>query len=94
MTRAGRAIPFFRSVRAKLLVMLALLSLPLLIISLIQLNNYRHNLDDQAATIARIETSAAAGALTNWLEDHLSFVTPTGGAGARSEAEAATAAPA
>jgi PAS domain S-box-containing protein len=86
MTRSGRAIPFFRSVRAKLLVMLAVLSLPLLILSLFQLNNYRHNLDDQAATIARIETAAAAGALTNWLEDHLSFVTPRDQARSATEA--------
>ncbi|MBV9959818.1 MAG: PAS domain-containing protein [Acidobacteria bacterium] len=61
-------INFFRSVRAKLLLMLAALSLPLLVISLIQLNNYRTNLNEQAATIARIETAAAAGALTSWLE--------------------------
>jgi PAS domain S-box-containing protein len=61
-------INFFRSVRAKLLLMLAALSLPLLVISLIQLNNYRANLNEQAAAIARIETAAAAGALTSWLE--------------------------
>ncbi|MGB7921931.1 MAG: ATP-binding protein [Pyrinomonadaceae bacterium] len=83
---SSRAIPFFRSVRAKLLVMLAVLSLPLLILSLFQLNNYRHNLDDQAATIARIETAAAAGALTNWLEDNLAFVTPTDAARPSGEA--------
>jgi PAS domain S-box-containing protein len=87
MKGSGRAIPFFRSVRAKLLVMLAVLSLPLLILSLFQLNNYRHNLNDQAATIARIETAAATGALTNWLEDHLAFVTPTDSA--RSSTDAA-----
>jgi PAS domain S-box-containing protein len=87
MTRSVRVIPFFRSVRAKLLVMLAVLSLPLLILSLFQLNNYRHNLDDQAATIARIETAAAAGALTNWLEDHLSFVTPADSARSPDEAQ-------
>jgi PAS domain S-box-containing protein len=79
MMRPNRATPFFRSVRAKLLVMLALLSLPLLVISLIQLNNYRHSLDDQAATIARIETAATAGALANWLEGHLASVTTANG---------------
>lgn len=62
-------INFFRSVRAKLLLMLAALSLPLLVISLIQLNNYRANLNEQAATIARIETAAASGALNSWLEN-------------------------
>lgn len=61
-------VKFFRSVRAKLLLMLAALSLPLLVISLIQLNNYRSNLNEQAETIARIETAAASGALASWLE--------------------------
>ena len=61
-------VNFFRSVRAKLLLMLAALSLPLLVISLIQLNNYRSNLNEQAATIAHIETAAASGALNTWLE--------------------------
>jgi PAS domain S-box-containing protein len=87
MKGSSRVTPFFRSVRAKLLVMLALLSLPLLVLSLLQLNNYRRSLDDQAATIARIETAAAAGALINWLEDHLSFVT-SGNGGARPPDEA------
>ncbi|HEY0003233.1 MAG TPA: ATP-binding protein [Pyrinomonadaceae bacterium] len=70
-----RAIPFLRSVRAKLLLMLAVLSLPLLLISLYQLNNYRRSLNNQAATIAHIQSSAAAGALTAWLEDHTSYLT-------------------
>jgi PAS domain S-box-containing protein len=61
-------INFFRSVRAKLLLMLAALSLPLLVISLIQLNNYRTNLNEQAAAIARVETAAATGALDSWFE--------------------------
>ena len=61
-------VNFFRSIRAKLLLMLAALSLPLLVISLIQLNNYRSNLNEQAATIARIETAATSGALNTWLE--------------------------
>ena len=89
MTGTNRGTPFFRSVRAKLLVMLALLSLPLLILSLLQLNNYRRSLDEQAATIARIETAAASGALINWLEDHLSFVTMGGGGRPRPTDEAA-----
>ncbi|MFN2455338.1 MAG: ATP-binding protein [Pyrinomonadaceae bacterium] len=69
-----RAIPFPRSVRAKLLVILVALSLPLLIVSLNQINNYRRSLDDQTAIIARIETAAAASALTSWLEDHPAVV--------------------
>lgn len=73
MMRPDRALPFLRSVRAKLLLVLAVLSLPLLVVSLIQLNNYRHDLDEQAATTARIETTAAAGSLFSWLEDHQSY---------------------
>jgi PAS domain S-box-containing protein len=68
--RTGKVIPFLRSIRAKLLVMLALLSLPVLLISLYQLNNYRRSLNDQAAVIARIESDAAAEALSSWLEKH------------------------
>ncbi|HEX8474934.1 MAG TPA: ATP-binding protein [Pyrinomonadaceae bacterium] len=55
-------------VRAKLLVMLALLSLPLLIISLVQLRSYQRTLNEQAVTIARIETAAAASSLESWIE--------------------------
>ncbi|MBD0325195.1 MAG: PAS domain-containing protein [Pyrinomonadaceae bacterium] len=75
MMKHGRAIPFLRSVRAKLLLMLALLSLPLLVISLLQLNNYRRDLNEQAAAVARIESLAAAGTLTSWLEDHPAHAT-------------------
>lgn len=71
MSRArSRAIPFLRSVRIKLLIMLAVLSLPLLVLSLYQLNNYRRSLNDQAATIAHIETNSAANALASWLDKH------------------------
>ena len=54
--------------RTKLLVMLAVLSLPLLIISLFQLDRYQNSLIEQAGTIARIEAVAAEGALETWLE--------------------------
>ncbi len=57
-------------VRTKLLVMLAVLSLPLLIISLFQLDSYQKNLIEQAGTIARIKAMAAEGALEGWLETH------------------------
>jgi PAS domain S-box-containing protein len=50
--------------------MLAVLSLPLLVLSLYQLNNYRRILNDQAATIAHIKTNAASGALKAWLDHH------------------------
>ena len=49
-------------------------SLPLLVVSLIQLNNYRRDLDEQASAIARIETTAAAGSLFSWLEDHPAYL--------------------
>ncbi len=55
-------------VRTKLLVMLAVLSLPLLIISLLQLRSYQRNLNEQAITMAFIESAAAAGALESWAE--------------------------
>ncbi|HYE64666.1 MAG TPA: ATP-binding protein [Pyrinomonadaceae bacterium] len=77
MMRLTRATPLLRSVRTKLLIMLAVLSLPLLIISLYQLNNYRRSLDDQMATIARIEAAAASGALASWLEDRPGYLEPS-----------------
>jgi PAS domain S-box-containing protein len=57
-------------VRAKLLLMLAVLSLPLLIIGLYQLQSYRASLSDQATAIARIEAESEADALESWLEAH------------------------
>jgi signal transduction histidine kinase len=56
-------------VRTKLLVMLIVLSLPMLIISLFQLESYQKSLTEQAATIARIKAVAAEGALDAWLEN-------------------------
>lgn len=58
------------SVYAKFLVVLVVLSLPLLIVSLIQLNDYRRSLNEQTATIARIEAEAGTVALRAWLEDN------------------------
>ncbi|HKQ50955.1 MAG TPA: HAMP domain-containing protein, partial [Pyrinomonadaceae bacterium] len=62
-----------KSVRAKLLLLLAVLSLPLLVVSLVQLRDYRQHLDEQAAVTAHIETDAAAGSLSSWLESHPSY---------------------
>ncbi|HEX8748372.1 MAG TPA: ATP-binding protein [Pyrinomonadaceae bacterium] len=70
MIRLKRTIPLLQSVRIRLLVMLAVLSLPLLIISLMQLNSYRSSMQEQDATIARIEATAARGILASWLETH------------------------
>ena len=56
-------------VRTKLLVLLALLSLPLLVTSLFQLDSYQKNLTEQSGTIARIKAVAAEGALEAWLEN-------------------------
>jgi PAS domain S-box-containing protein len=78
MTKPGGTLPMLKSVRAKLLLLLAVLSLPLLVVSLIQLRNYRRDLDEQAAATARIETNAAAGFLFSWLEDHPSYVKRAG----------------
>jgi len=57
-------------VRTRLLLMLAVLSLPLLIVGLYQLYTYRKSLNDQSAAIARVEAEAAAGALESWIESH------------------------
>ena len=55
--------------------LLAALSLPLLVVSLILLNNFRTDLDKYAAETVRMETAAAAGSLLSWLEDHQAFIT-------------------
>jgi PAS domain S-box-containing protein len=57
-------------VRSRLLLMLAVLSLPLLIVGLYQLYTYRKSLNEQSAAIARVEAEAAAGALESWIESH------------------------
>ncbi|MFL6333832.1 MAG: ATP-binding protein [Pyrinomonadaceae bacterium] len=57
-------------IRTKLLLMLAVLSLPLLIVGLYQLHSYRASLNDQSAAVARAEADAAAGALESWIESH------------------------
>ncbi len=69
MTRTSRK-QFRLDIRTKLLVLLALLSLPLLIVSLLQLNSYRRSLIEQSSTLAQVEATAAEGALDAWLEAH------------------------
>ncbi|HEX9918195.1 MAG TPA: hypothetical protein VGA87_03455, partial [Pyrinomonadaceae bacterium] len=69
MTKDGKNSRNPLDVRTKLLVMLAVLSLPLLIISLFQLDSYQKSLIEQAGTIARIKAVAAEGALEAWLEN-------------------------
>ena len=64
----GRRIIF--DVRTKLLLMLAVLSLPLLVVSLAQLASYQRSLNEQSQSLARIEAVAAAGALQEWAEKH------------------------
>ena len=56
------------SVRIRLLVLLAVLSLPLLIISLTQLNNYRQSLHERDAQITRVEATAASAIVASWLD--------------------------
>jgi PAS domain S-box-containing protein len=55
--------------------MLAVLSLPLLIVGLYQLHSYRASLNDQSAAVARAEADAAAGALESWIETHTARAT-------------------
>ncbi|MEJ7617785.1 MAG: ATP-binding protein [Pyrinomonadaceae bacterium] len=59
-----------KSVRAKLLVVLALLSLPLLIVSLIQLKYYRESLSEQEVRVARAKLNATTAFLETWLRDN------------------------
>jgi signal transduction histidine kinase len=66
--RDGRKV--LLDVRAKLLVMLAVLSLPLFIVSLIQLRGYRQSTYEQATTIVDLKSVAAAASLDSWLESH------------------------
>jgi len=70
MSGQSSILPLLHSVRAKLLIVLAVLSLPLLVISLIQLNNYRVDLNEQASATANLKATAAAGSLFSWLENH------------------------
>src|SRR6059058_534173 len=74
MPGQSRALPLLHSVRAKLLIVLAVLSLPLLVVSLIQLNNYRVDLNEQARATASLKATAAAGSLFSWLENHQAIV--------------------
>lgn len=57
-------------VRSRMLLMLAMLSLPLLIISLLQLYYYRISLDERTREVAGAEALAAAATLAAWLDDH------------------------
>ncbi|MCA1565546.1 MAG: PAS domain-containing protein [Acidobacteria bacterium] len=87
MTTDGKNSRNSLDVRTKLLVMLAVLSLPLLIISLFQLDSYQKSLIEQAGTIARIKAVAAEGALDAWLETHQAAVTQGASLPPRSAAE-------
>lgn len=69
-----RSLGIMRSIQAKLLTMLAVLSLPLLIVSLLQLDNYRSAVTEQSETIARLEAHNAALILDEWLQDHPAVV--------------------
>src|SRR5436305_1809149 len=70
MPGQSRALPLLHSVRAKLLIVLAVLSTPLLVVSLIQLNNYRLDLNEQVSATASLKATAAGGSLFSWLESH------------------------
>jgi signal transduction histidine kinase len=87
VTTDGKSSRNSLDVRTKLLVMLAVLSLPLLIISLFQLDSYQKSLIEQAGTIARIKAVAAEGALDAWLETHPAAVAQGASLPPRSAAE-------
>ncbi|MDQ3649062.1 MAG: ATP-binding protein [Acidobacteriota bacterium] len=69
MERQVQPAPIFFDVRTKLLVMLALLSLPLLVMSIIQMSSYQRSLNEEAQVVTRLEAAAVAGALESWLEN-------------------------
>ncbi|HZH90406.1 MAG TPA: ATP-binding protein [Pyrinomonadaceae bacterium] len=87
MTKHGKTSRNPLDVRTKLLVMLAVLSLPLLIISLFQLDSYQKTLIEQSGTIARIKAVAAEGALESWLEMHPAAIAEGASLPPRSAAE-------
>src|SRR5687767_15229214 len=62
-----------QGVRSRLLLLLVALSLPLLIISLLQLNYYRSTLNHKTATIADVEANTAVLTLSSWLTEHLAY---------------------
>lgn len=65
-----------RSVQAKLLALLVVLSLPLLVVSLFQLDDRRQEAIEQAATAARLQSATAAVTLDGWLEDNFGLPVP------------------
>lgn len=65
MRRSGRR-HIALDVRARLLLILGVLSLPVLIVSLLQLHSYQKSIAEQSAAIARIEAEAAATTLESW----------------------------
>lgn len=69
-----RSLGIMQSIQAKLLTMLAVLSLPLLIVSLLQLERYRNSMNEQASVVATAEARAASFALENWLDDNPTFI--------------------
>jgi len=72
-TRVGN-----QGVRSRMLLMLAMLSLPLLIISLLQLYYYRTSLDERTRDIAGAQASAAAATLSSWLIENTAHATQPG----------------
>ena len=79
MKAQGKSRVRIQGVRARMLLMLAVLSLPLLIISLLQLNYYRSSLGDRPATITTAEANAAALALGSWLNEHSVYASQSRG---------------
>lgn len=61
-----------------MLLMLAVLSLPLLIISLLELVYYQSNLDERTAAIAGAQANAVSLALSAWLNEHPAYANQSG----------------
>ncbi|MEP6707128.1 MAG: ATP-binding protein [Pyrinomonadaceae bacterium] len=71
--KATKSALRIQSVRSRMLLMLAVLSLPLLIIGLLQLNYYRSSLTARTEIIASAEADAAAATLSLWLNQHSAY---------------------
>ena len=65
-----------RSVQAKLLVLLVVLSLPLLVVSLLQIRDHGREAVREAATISDLQSAIAAVTLNDWLEDRFGSTAP------------------
>jgi PAS domain S-box-containing protein len=73
---AHRGTSIMRSVQAKLLVLLVVLSLPLLVVSLLQIRDHGREAVREATTISDLQSAIAAVTLNDWLEDRFGSTAP------------------